>query len=431
MLLRNRWLKDRINIKKGISGTGAALGETIEYYDKPISFLEQGDFVLKDMGINEILKQLSSPIAYDIWYLNHHINILSRSTDRYDYIPFIDSNGEDVEDSCITGQFSFLGEKLQKLSPMTFLRDIGLLTLGEESIKPELWLTKREYFINLIPYEMRFTDVPFQFDSNGADINYGFSKEDCAGYFAFPAGQLGVMEVVSIIKEHEIEQEKFELTEEEKPSFPEGRKAFFSHADKYTGQNRCVGDHIFESGYVIPVEKRKNIEYLNVSVFPESAYKKISPQSWIRYWFHRTDTFPVPGEFIGIVVKPLALPPHAVWFQKTSPFLYAGNWIETNQMTSGIVIEKTYEADRTDGGIGTEYKVKIHGWEIYCYASDGMDYELGERVAILKLNDVKQQSVNTSFLWSDMYTMEEMDKERRTYDYLIVPISFYKEEKEA
>lgn len=426
MLLRNRYLKDSLNVKKGISGVGAALGEAIEKFDRPVTFLEQGDIVRKYIEEDEILKQLSSPIAYDLWYLRYSANILSLTSEKYDYVPEMDSDGENVEDTCITEQFSFLWDKLKGLSPMTIIRDIYQL-VGSNGFNINSLLSQRQYFIHLAAYEMRQPKIAIQFESNGADAQRGFNKEEAAGYISFPVGQLGVMEVVSIIQESIIEKEDFELLEEETPVIAD---SMFPPVDIYTGQNKCVGEHIIESGYVVPEEKRKNVEYASIPHFPEGVYNNVKPQFWFRYWFNKTDTMPVPGEFLGIVVKPLALPPHICWLQKTSPFLYAGNWVETKQLSSGIVVDKTVEADRTDGGIGTEYKVKIHGWEVYCYSSDHKEYEINDRVGLLKIKEVSESYITQSFLWRDMTAMEQKDKDSKTYDYLIIPISFFKKEEE-
>jgi len=148
----------------------------------------------------------------------------------------------------------------------------------------------------------------------------------------------------------------------------------------------------------------------------------------MRYWINKEEKFPVPGEFIGILVKPLALPPHIWWFQKSSPYVHAGNWVETNNLTSGIVVSITREANRTDSGVGDQYKIKVQGWDILIDTSDFMEYEVGDRVGVLKLPSVQEESVETSFIWSDMPVLESKDKNEKNGDYIILPIEFYKEE---
>lgn len=424
---RDQYFKATLNLKKGISGTGVLLGEIIERYDRPLTQLEPGDIALE--GLNkDIDRHHYAPIAYDLWYLFNFVNIFSRTTEKYDYVPDKDLPND---------VFDFLNEKLEGLRPVTFIRDIESLIsptslnwLWKCETIPKQWLDLREYFINLTAYETWHPKIAAQYDSAGPDKKHGFIRDECVGYMAFPVGQIGVMEVLSILKQTETEVDDFLLPDEELPETESICDYLFPPIDQYTGQNQCFGEHFFESGYYIPVEKRKNVEWLEVAAIPEADYADIRPQFWMRYWIHRDETFPVPGEFIGIIAKPLALPPHLWWFQETSPFVHAGNWIETTALTSGVVTGKTAETARIDSGVGAEYKVKVHGWEIYVYASDFLEYEIGDRVALLKISGVTVAAVGTSFTWRDMYTMEEMDKHRKTYNYIIIPLEFYKVEKE-
>lgn len=435
----DEWLKKIANRFKGVSGTGGLLGEIANKRNSPVTLLEPGDVIIQQhtnvVGDiqKSIVKRVMSPIAYDLWYLPHEQNILSRHTEQLDYIPAIDKTTmQDVPESNIETQFMFLKDKLHGIKPFTFIRDLDDLVEYNpnywdwQSPNPG-WIALSEYFIHTLAYEMWNPLALIKYESAAPDVKDGFVRGNAVGYLAFPVGQLGVMEVISILRESALEVEDFEITSEFYPiKSEETPDLFFSPANEYTGKNVCFGEHLFESGYVIPDDKKKCVEYLQVSHFPSEVYADIKPKYWLRYWVHKDDKFPVPGEFIGILVKPLALPPHVWWFQKTSPFLYAGNWVETTSLTSGIVTEKILESDRTDGGIGNEYKVKIHGYEIYIYASDYKEYEIGDRVAILKTQSVKETAVQESFVWTDMYMMEEMDKERKSYDYIILPFSFYK-----
>lgn len=426
--------KQIVNRLKGVSGTGGVLGEITRQRNRPRVFLEPGDVIVRHDDPNHVIKRISTPISYDLWYWLHKQNILSKHTERLDYIPEIDNaTRQDIPDSNIEVQFGFLKNKLQGIKPFVFIRDIDRLvrytpTYWNWQNPDPGWISLSEYFIHTLAYEMWNPLSSIKYDSAGPAVSDGFVRQDTVGYLAFPVGQLGVMEVISILKESETDDSNFAMPTELFPiiASQHPHDEFFSPANLDTGKNVCFGEHIIESGYLIPMNKKKNVEYLNVSAFPVSVYEDIKPQYWFRYWIHKDDKFPVPGEFIGILVKPLALPPHAWWFQKTSPFLYAGNWVETTSLTSGIVTEKILEANRTDGGIGNEYKVKIHGYEIYIYASDYKEYEIDDRVAILKTQSVKETAVQESFVWTDMYMMEEMDKERKSYDYIILPFSFYK-----
>ena len=321
-----------------------------------------------------------------------------------------------------------------------FLRDLDSLVRNEYdywvSQGSPRWTAEGEYFINLLAYENWFPKMAAQFDSSGPEKKYGFNRDDAVGYLAFPVGQLGVMEVVSILKESALEVEDFDLTEEEQPILESTSEFLFSPADQYTGKNKCFGEHIIESGYIIPEDndtkdqpnKRLNIEYLQTTWIPPSQYADIRPQYWLRYWINKEEKFPVPGEFIGILVKPLALPPHIWWFQRSSPYIHAGNWVETNNLTSGVVVEITKEADRTDGGVGDQYKIKLQGYNILIDTSDFMEYNIGDRVGVLKVPSVKEEPAIISFKYADMTLLEDKDKDKKNVDYIILPIDFYKDE---
>ena len=437
--VRDQYFKALLNLKKGASGTGVIFGEMVDRYNRPLTQLEPGDIALTAAD-RDLERHHYAPIAYDLWYLFTPVNLFSRTTEKYDYIPDKDLPNE---------VFDFLNNELKGLRPITFIRDLESL-IGPTPLDwlwkcepiPKQWLDLREYFIHLIAYETWHPKMAAQYDSAGPDKKDGFIRDECIGYIAFPVGQIGAMEVLSILQQ--TKTDGLDLTEEETPVTESICDWLFPPIDQYSGQNKCFGDQFIESGYYIPIEKRKNVEWLGVSGFLrnsrdewhtrtfgpswENDYADIRPMFWMRYWIHRDETFPVPGEFVGIIAKPLALPPHLWWFQETSPLVYAGNWMETQALTSGVVISKTAETARTDGGIGTEYKVKVHGWEIYCYASDFLEYDVDDRVALLKIAGVADKPAEISFTWRDMYMMEEMDKHRKTYNYVIVPIDFYKNE---
>jgi hypothetical protein len=191
-----------------------------------------------------------------------------------------------------------------------------------------------------------------------------------------------------------------------------------------------VGDHLIKSGYVAVDDRKRGLE-MQASPFPESFYVDAAnmPKMWMRYWIHGDETFPIPGEFLGIICKPLALPPHVWWFQETSPLVYAGNWFETSNLTGGVVEEIVLEADREDDGIGNLYTVKVQGRPIKINASDFLPYEVGDRVGVLKVDTVIETPQTESFRWSYQIRLLESDEEQPfgNDEYVIIPIDFYKE----
>lgn len=483
----NEYIQRSLNIRKGISGTGGLYGDMLRNQARPIHVLEPGDHSV--LGVKkEIERSQSSPIAYDLWYLKHKVNLLFRTTLRDKTIP------QDYLDD----QLGFLAYPLENMKPMCIIENIEDLAppsyLNDPSIQAQ-WKSLNKYFIHLMPYEMRAYNLPEQFPSPGVtkyqfvpyETEFGtkyrmvkvddpalFIREDYVGYLTFPCGQLGVMEVLSILKQTETEADGFLLGDEFKPILESTCDFFFAPVNDYTGQNKCFGEHMIESGYVVPggipdpENQERQMEWLNTWPIPFEYYEDCAPQMWIRFWIHKDDKFPVPGEFIGVLARSMALPPHIWWFQESCPFVYAGNWMETDNLTSGIVVEKILEADRTDGGFGTQYKIKVQGWDIIAYASDFMDYAVDDRVGVMKVWSTYESPARKFYIYDkannlftvdpdraavelgepfltdpfrrvltdtpmiqgfsfkDMYALEELDKDRETFDYMIIPVEFYK-----
>ena len=408
------YLKAYINKLKGIAGTGNLFGEIQDLRKDPTTVLEPGDMVSTSAD-GQIEKLMSAPIDYDLWYLNRSLNMLSRWTERPDSIP----------ENYLKNGLSFLEDKLLGVKPMAFARDLKSFVRNQYDYwvttgSMPRWEVFTEWFIHTMPFEFWTPKGAATYDSPGP--KEGFSQDDYVGYIMFPVGQLGVMEVISIMGQAETELDTFEVTEELAPITESDYEYFFPPIDRYTGQNQCLGDHLIESGYVVLQEKRNKIEWLPASHLSEPD---IAPQSWLKYWIHKDDKFPTPGEFIFALVKPLALPPHVWWYQKSSVYIHAGNWFETEQLTSGIVVAVTDEDDR-ECGIGKEYKINVQGIDIFVYSSDFLVYNVDDRVALLKILSVKEKLKEKSFVWTDVYLMEELDRDRSTYDYLIIPFEFYK-----
>ena len=145
----------------------------------------------------------------------------------------------------------------------------------------------------------------------------------------------------------------------------------------------------------------------------------------MRYWIHKDSTLPVPGEFLGILCRPVSCPPHVWFFQKSAPFVYAGNWIEVRNLTSGVITAVTLESARTDSGIGNQYKIKIQGCEVIVDATDYLMYGIGDRVAVLKV-DSTGTSATKSFTWLDQPTLKSTDVLTKKSNYVILPATFYK-----
>lgn len=145
----------------------------------------------------------------------------------------------------------------------------------------------------------------------------------------------------------------------------------------------------------------------SVVIIPPSQTTKFKPFYTIRKLITENQTYPVPGEFVGLAAR--AFPNHAWFFQDTNPFLFCGNWFETTYYSSGIIsaIKPTGDIDR-----GDEYDVKIKGKTfLNVKASDYFPYKIGDRVALLKGLDLKENFHEENLV--------------DAADWRIIPISFY------
>ena len=400
-----------INVKKGVSGTGALLGHLVDNAgdDAPV-MLEPGDLVER-----ESLIQTSIPIGYDLWYLKHTVNMQEAE------------NPEDlfISQDYLDNQLDFLSNDLGGVKPLKVIANIDDLVYDPNytdyfgSDVP--WSNDGQYFIHQMAFEVWMKDLSETIPSDGAETKYGFDRNNVFGYLSFPVGQLGVMEVISVLRQSALDD--FELTDELKPNVDTVSDYFFPPVDDYTGKNICVGDHLVESAYVVPEDARRAVEY-PAAPYTE-YYKDVQPQMWIRYWIHGDEEKFIPGEFVGIILKPLSLPPHPWWFQETSPLLYSGCWFETGNLTGGVVTAVVLEADRTDSGVGNLYTVKVQGREIEVNSSDFFTYAVDDRVGIIKIESVVETPAVKSFMWTDQDRIKSTDTTSEPTEYQILPIEFY------
>lgn len=404
---------------KGISGSGDVIGQLIKLRGNNPTTLEPGDF----SGNNKVM---AAPIGFDIWYLNSHDNFMTHYYaeeigDTYDFTTYISEN------------LKFL-ENLQGLMPLKTLRYLDeLVQVSHYNYGYELtteWKNNGMYWINTLAFELWLTDVGYQYASDGPK---NFKPNDYAGYISFPVGQLGVMEIISLIRESDISgylydgemiKAKIEAESDERPVVQNPAALFPQLTDKPI--DKCYGKHLIEKGYVVPTSVERDMELMAQELLVYS--EDVRPKKWMRYWIHKESKWPIPGEFVGILCKPLITPPHVWWFQESYPFLYSGNWIETANLTSGEITEVILEEDRTDEGIGNIYKIKIEGCEVYLEASDFFVYKVGDRVAVLKMDSTEIKQTK-SFTWQDQrgIVFDSSDKDTIIENYIIIPATFYGE----
>ena len=137
----------------------------------------------------------------------------------------------------------------------------------------------------------------------------------------------------------------------------------------------------------------------------------------VHWWFRVNlviqddQKWPVPGEFLGLGVRMM---PDLPWgSQKSSPFIYSGNWMDLVYLTGGVVKEII---DPTDTAPYSVYTVIWHGKEIKnVRPSDFALYAVGDRVTILK--DVTADKKTQLWKDDDMKTFGD--------GWMIAPITFY------
>ena len=484
----NEDIARKLESVKGLAGSGNILAETVKKMSDFLMTMEPGDIVRSDPPL-----AVAVPLATDLWYLWTHCNLMAKyyvkakddySTpfdgDHFDYRPYMAVN------------LSFL-TVLTGLKPLKICRDLykqlsvdTYFDVYSMTIKND-WKNDGVYWINTSAFELWHKDKTPQYSSEGS-TGYKRSPNDYVGYISFPVGQLGIMETISLMQETDLGGYKLTaidtsttlkdkywpklppafgdfnnpspdgtplLQDKDKPSlqstpeiFPDAKN---SNGNQLSGMNYCYGRHMIESAYLMPstpilsqntVNSDKTAAYaptanLDVEIIstPLKQYSEdVKPKMWMRYWIHKDSTLPVPGEFMGILIRPVATPPHVWWFQESSPFVYAGNWMETDKLTSGVVTQVILEANRIDHGIGNQYYVKIQGCEVLITSTDFFTYSKGDRVAIVKLKTTNISNVEVdnllpatkSFTWLDQEYLKKTDELLEKVNRVIVPMTFYK-----
>lgn len=151
----------------------------------------------------------------------------------------------------------------------------------------------------------------------------------------------------------------------------------------------------------------------NTETFPADLEGEPDPAHahwWLRLHLDGSEKYPIPGEFIGLGVRMM---PNLYWGkQKSSPFIWSGNWMDTVYYTGGVITEVIAPSDIVPFHT---YKVKWRKDEVTATPSDFALYKVGDRVTILK--DVA--TIKKSQLWKD----DDTDTFGELW--MIAPITFY------
>ena len=439
-------LVNALQSMKGISGTGKVLAEFADRVAGLVATMEPGDFISSELPATS-----TAPIGYDLWYLWASANMMTNyypvkiDGDHYDYTPYITAN------------LAFLGN----IKPLRVYRDLSkqltpnvYFDVYSMTIKND-WISGGIYWINTMAFELCNPDISPQYPSIGSN-GYKAKANDYVGYISIPIGQIGVQEIISLMQETKLSGYKFTAVDSLSGYYTKAA-VVLSEGDKSVVQtppdmfptitkefNQCYGRHLIENAYYIPTtpamgqntDSPASETVRTASDDVELSSKEIidygedvKPKLWMRYWIHKESTLPVPGEFIGILCKPVTTPPHVWWYQETTPFLYAGNWVETKTLTSGVIVSVILEKDR-NGEIGNAYNVKVHGCEVQIVSTDFFLYSVGDRVAIIKTDKVEAAKATKSYRWLDQVPIRETDsfikKGTILTNCVISPLTYFK-----
>lgn len=157
-------------------------------------------------------------------------------------------------------------------------------------------------------------------------------------------------------------------------------------------------------------------------IFAENLAGEPKPAK-VHWWFRVQLTcgekkWPVPGEFLGLGVRMM---PDMYWgHQKSSPFVYSGNWMDTVYYTGARITEVIPPTDMVPY---STYKVKWRKDEVMVNPSDFAEYKVDDMVTILK--DVATEKKSQT--WKDDDMKSGCDKTK----WQIAPITFYGLETQA
>lgn len=410
-------LDNLINAAKGISGASRTFAKisTIDKIDG-LRVGEPGNISFHHS--NSELYRIVAPVSYSVWYLYNQKNFFDElGIDANDPTEYIETN--------LKFLFEEVTDESEGLTGINFLQIPETITKScptpswQSGLHPnddiEFFSAFGPSYLNKMAYEVWLY---------GASIMYSTDKNvtDYVGYLAIPIGQLGAMEVISLIRETDIhpgdDEQPIALQESEVELFP---------PRKY---KPCFGRQLIVEGYHPKEAEADHIEY-PADPYPSGIYceSDILPKHWLRFYIHKDDTFPIPGEFVGVLVRPHSAPPHPWWFQRSSPLLYSGHWFETNHLTSGIITEVIEEEDRDDmeDPVGDLYTATFQGYSLQFETSDFYEYEVDDRVAIIKKDNTTDISIADAFTWNDISLVQKSkgDAGGILTDYVIVPLSFY------
>ncbi len=246
-------------------------------------------------------------------------------------------------------------------------------------------------------------------------------------YFAFPVSLLGIHEAWSLISDTD---GKFvgvddieEIVLDDAEDVQVGQKLW---PPEVKTLNAILGRKVLDNSYLL---HDRNLEM--------PAFGHASWPIWSRYWFDKDEPWPMPGELVCLVLKTMQFV--VWWFQETQPFIYSGMWFETEFYSSGEVLE-VFEPEPGSEEVVSTYRVFCKGEELFLKPTDFLEYEEGDRVAILKNADSTGKEPRAAYLgyfgtedlqfFKEAY--EDMEDDLKPHEkcvphWWIAPITFYED----
>ena len=381
------------------------------------------------------------PVASDVWYLCAGKTI----------VPFARFGLEDEANAKATIEMEkHIENALEKAYPgveiMKRVMDASDVNVnsaenrGKKSLKEmrfETWgFHTAPEFGSRYPNSLR----QYSYDRNGIPTGFTMPEESVnpalddesylLGYLAFPVGPLGVMQSLSLVLEVPAPASSPDWHRDNILKTGVGTGGWgglFPHKVN-SNDNRCWGLRVLRSMYVPDGDRT---EYPGADF---EGFDRHYMHQWLRVYLRSDDTWPVPGTLVFMMARPSPL--HCWWYQHSSPFAYAGNFFETRFWSSGVVKKTLTEDEKNPNEVGQILVVETCGATLYIRCTDFCRYEVGERVALMKIQD----DVSASFKWhqmSDAKHEEMMDKQTPrpssmhyvvSGTYRVAPVEFYKQE---
>ena len=410
---------------------------------------------------NQIIQRV--PNTGNIWFLWGFKNILP---DDIDASEFEKDAGHywDIEYPSIRALYSIL-IRYQGLRPLLCVQDPSHLSLsaGEIYGTGTPFYNQADYYIKKAYFESWTKDFAFLYASYGPRGTEGGSV-DCSeyvGYMAFPVGTLGIQESISLVSETMNENTKhcewISPLDVKSVILPEEKRIKVGEhifppeeADTKASLGQIIGKRVISHSYMPVLDEAAALDEDGNTVDDNTLQQKDrfniewpardyydqdnpAPMVWARYYFPADGRFPMPGELVCMICKTLEFT--VWWFQRTNPFIYAGNWYETEFYTSGIVEEVIApDEERDKNELVPVLKVLCKGRTVYIKPSDFADYQKGMRVAILKYTsdcDSFYRPLTGTFFSEEMNMDEASDSDDLTphqkarEGWWAVPITFY------